>query len=135
MKRIVLVALGLVAIVLGRPAPAEDIDLQSWVPVVIKTVPASGTVNVDPKTREIKITFSKDMMDGSYSLAYKAEKDQFPKLDGKPKFQDKRTIVVPVKLEAGRTYALWVNTETSTGFKDEDGRVAVPYLIVFKTKK
>jgi hypothetical protein len=135
MKRLALAVLVLATAAVGGLASADDIPLESWVPVVVKTVPAAGADDVDPKTKEIKITFSKDMKEDSWSLAYKAEKDQFPKIDGKIKYADKRTLVVPVKLEAGKTYALWVNTETNTGCKDADGRAAVPYLLVFKTKK
>ena len=40
-----------------------------------------------------------------------------------------------VKLEPGRTYAIWVNSEKFGNFKDADGRSAVPYLLVFQTKK
>jgi hypothetical protein len=40
--------------------------------------------------------------------------------------------VLPVKLEPGRTYALWLN---SGNFKDSGGQRAVPYLLVFETKK
>jgi RNA polymerase sigma-70 factor (ECF subfamily) len=43
--------------------------------------------------------------------------------------------VLPVKLEPGKTYAVWVNSEKFGNFKDADGRSAVPYLLVFKTKK
>ena len=39
------------------------------------------------------------------------------------------------KLEPNKTYAIWVNTEAIGNFKDTDGRSAVPYLLVFKTKK
>ena len=44
-------------------------------------------------------------------------------------------VVLPVKLEAGKTYALWINGEKLSGFKDADGRKAFPYPIVFRTKK
>ena len=57
-------------------------------------------------------------------------------MDGKPKYlADKRTCVLPVKLEPGKTYAIWVNAEKFLNFKDPDDRSAVPYLLVFKTKK
>ena len=57
--------------------------------------------------------------------------------DGKPKYlADKRTCVLPVKLEPGKTYAIWVNSgDKFTNFKDAGGRTAVPYLLTFKTKK
>ena len=37
--------------------------------------------------------------------------------------------------EPGKTYAIWVNSEKFNNFKDTGGRSAVPYLLVFKTKK
>ena len=43
--------------------------------------------------------------------------------------------VLPVRLEPGKTYAIWVNSEKFGNFKDADGRSAVPYLPVFRTKK
>jgi RNA polymerase sigma-70 factor (ECF subfamily) len=49
--------------------------------------------------------------------------------------KDKKTCVLPVKLEAGKTYAIWVNSEKFENFKDDAGRPAVPYLLVFQTKK
>ena len=105
-------------------------------PVVVKSVPEAGAAEVDPKLTEIKVTFSKDMRDGAWSW-YILSKESFPTVDGKPKYlQDKRTCVLPVKLEPGKTYAIWVNSEKKfTDFKDTGGRSAVPYLLVFKTKK
>ena len=58
-----------------------------------------------------------------------------PRTAGKPRYlDDKRTCVLPVKLEPGKTYALWLNTARFRNFKDADGRPAVPYLLVFETK-
>ena len=106
-------------------------------PVVVKTVPEAGADEVDPKLEEIKVTFSKDMRDGSWSWS-SFGKENFPKIKdgGKPKYlADRRTAVLPVKLEPGKTYALWLNSEKFQNFKDADGGPAVPYLLVFKTKK
>ncbi len=112
-----------------------DVTLESVPPVVVKTVPAAGSDGVDPKLTEIKVTFSKDMEDGSWSWSTVSE-DSFPKVDGKPKYlADKRTCVLPVKLEAGKTYAIWVNSDKFDSFKDAGGKSAVPYLLVFRTKK
>jgi RNA polymerase sigma-70 factor (ECF subfamily) len=136
MKRSTLV-LGALAIGLSVSlALAEDVTLESVPPVVVKTIPEAGTGDVDPKLTEIKVTFSKDMQDGTWSWAMISEAS-FPKLDGKPKYlADKRTAVLPVKLEPGKTYAIWVNSgEKFNNFKDAAGRPAVPYLLVFKTKK
>jgi hypothetical protein len=64
--------------------------------------------------------------------------DTFPKTVGEKPIhyeKDKRTCVLKVKLEPGKTYAIWVNSDNFKNFKDADGRPAVPYLLVFKTKK
>ncbi len=38
-----------------------------------------------------------------------------------------------VKLEAGKTYAWWLNSEQFHNFKDKEGNPAVPYLLIFQT--
>jgi hypothetical protein len=64
---------------------AEDISLESLPPVVVKTVPEAGGDKVDPCITEIKITFSKDMQDGSWSWVT-LSKESFPETTGKPKY-------------------------------------------------
>ena len=135
MRWMPVVAVVLMGGLIGAAAGADDVTLASVPPVVVKTVPQAGTSEVDPKLGEIKVTFSKDMQDGSWSWAMHS-KESFPKLNGQPRYlADKRTCVLPVKLEPDRTYAIWVNSEKFGNFKDPDGRAAVPYLLVFKTKK
>ncbi len=114
---------------------ADDLSLNSAPPVVVKTMPEAGADGINPKLNEIKVTFSKKMQDGSWSWST-FSKDTFPTTTGDPKYlADKRTCVLPVKLEPGKTYAIWVNSEKFTNFKDSDGQPAVPYLLVFKTKR
>src|SRR5262245_2273084 len=129
------VAMFVVALLLfAGPLRADEVTLDSVPPVVVKTVPEAGAAAVDPKTTEIKVTFSKEMRDGTWSWST-LSKESFPQINGKPKYlEDKRTCVLPVKLEPGKTYSIWVNSEKYTSFKDPDGRSAVPYLLVFKTK-
>jgi RNA polymerase sigma-70 factor (ECF subfamily) len=113
---------------------AQDLDIASVPPVVVKTVPEAGSADVDPSLTEIRVTFSKKMTDGSWSWSTVTQ-DSFPTLNGKPKYlEDGRTCVLPVKLEAGRTYGTWLNSNKFGNFKDTDGRSAVPYLLVFRTK-
>ncbi|MEK6258921.1 MAG: Ig-like domain-containing protein [Planctomycetota bacterium] len=119
---------------IGVSVQADDVTLESVPPVVVKTVPEAGTAEVDPKLAAIEVTFSKEMKDESWSWST-LSKESFPTLDGKPKYlTNKRTCVLPVKLEPGKTYAIWVNSVKFGNFKDADGRSAVPYLLVFKTK-
>lgn len=119
----------------GDETTGPKVTVETAPPVIVKTFPESGAVNVDPKVTEIKVTFSKDMRDGFWSWTMLAP-ETFPTVQGKPRYlEDKRTCVLPVKLEPGKTYALWINSDKLMNFKDPEGRSAVPYLLVFRTKK
>lgn len=118
------------------PAIAQEITVATAAPVVVKTIPQAGSTDVDSALAEIRVTFSKDMKDGSFSFV-KASDRSFPKIAGQIRFDkpaEPRTCVLPVKLEPGRDYAVWINTERFRGFSDANGRPAVPYLLVFRTK-
>lgn len=129
----------LLAIVAGAAAcsgvtRAQEITLESAPPVVVRTVPEAGAGEVDPATTEVRVTFSKEMQDGSWSWAT-AGQESFPETPGKPRYDaHRRTCTLPVKLRPGRTYAIWVNGPKFRNFKDAQGQPAVPYLLVFKTK-
>ena len=111
---------------------AQDVD--SMAPVVVKTVPEAGTKDVAPGVVEIKVTFSKEMMDQSWSWST-AWKDSSPETVEKPKYSaDHKTCVMKVKLEPNKTYGFWLNSQNFHGFKDKQGHPAVPYLFVFQTK-
>jgi hypothetical protein len=108
-------------------------DLDSVAPVVVKTVPEAGSKEVAPGEVEIKVVFSKEMMDKSWSPST-AWKDSTPQTVGEPKYEaDHKTWVMKVKLEPGKTYGYWLNSQKFTNFKDVKGTPAVPYLLTFKT--
>ena len=114
---------------------SEKPSVQSLPPGVIETVPVSGDTRVDAiKVKEIRVTFSKQMIDGNFSFVQMSD-DTMPKSTGKIRFnRDGRTCIFPVDLEPGRTYVLWINSQKYNNFKDRDRRPAVPYLLVFETK-
>ena len=115
-------------------AVAQDVSLDTARPVVIKCVPESGSAAVDPSLTEIRVTFSKEMQPAAWSWAM-INKESYPGTSESPKYlDDKRTCVLPVKLQPGKTYAVWINSEKLQNFKDTKGLVAVPYLLVFKTR-
>ncbi len=118
-----------------RPADATDeVTIENSPPVVVKTVPISGAVDVDPSLTEIRVTFSKPMMDKSWSWST-ASKNTFPDVKGDIHYlDDRQTCILPVKLQPGKTYATWINSGRFNGFKDRDRRPAVPYLLVFRTR-
>lgn len=113
----------------------SDADMEEMPPIVVKTSPESGAKNVDPSISEIRVTFNKEMMDRSWSWVQIAP-ENFPKIIEGPQYlEDKRTCVVKIKLEPGKTYIIWLNTQKFQNFKDRAGRPAQPYLLMFETRK
>ncbi|MDF7825329.1 Ig-like domain-containing protein [Pontiellaceae bacterium B12227] len=116
---------------------AQEISMESMPPSVIKTVPQSGDMQVDPTLKEIKVTFSKEMMTKEMWSWCFHTKESFPEISdqkGIKYLADGRTCILPVKLEPNKTYAIWINTQKFTAFRDTKNNSAVPYLLVFKTK-
>lgn len=101
---------------------------------VVETFPKSGDVSVDPSVNEIKVTFSKDMIKNNMWSWVIFTKDTFPQITGQVKYIDDRTCVAPVKLESGKTYAIWFNSENHQNFRDLQNHSSIPYLLVFQTK-
>jgi Bacterial Ig-like domain len=123
--------IGLLCQFAPQTSRAQDID--SVAPVVVKTVPEAGTKDVPSGEFEIKITFSKEMKDRSWSWST-AWQNSAPEFIGKPYYEDdQKTCVVKVKLEPNKTYGFWLNSQQFHGFKDTQGHPAVPYLLVFET--
>jgi len=116
-------------------AQEHEYTVATLPPVVVKTVPQAGDVKVDPNVTEIRVTFSKRMQNGSWSWSTVSDETN-PEITGKPRYlADGKTCVLPVKLEAKHTYGFWLNSEKFGNFKDRQGRSAVPYLLVFQTRK
>jgi len=120
----------------SREASAEDPGqtVAGLPPVVVETFPASGASDVEPGDTEIDVRFSKEMTDGAWSWA-PAWPDSTPEIIAEQKYNpDHRAFVIPARLEPGRTYAFWLNSDKLHGFTDMAGRPAVPYLLIFSTK-
>jgi RNA polymerase sigma-70 factor (ECF subfamily) len=115
---------------------AENADqtLAGQRPVVVETVPVSGARDVAPGETEIRVRFSKEMTDKSWSWST-AWKDSSPEISDVRYEDDRKTCVAKAILKPGRTYAFWLNSENFQNFKDSDGYPAVPYLLTFRTKQ
>ncbi len=134
-KKTIVIALGILtpAIVVWAGSGGK-MTVATAPPVVVSTTPVAGATRVDPSLKEIRVTYSKLMMDKSWSWS-QTSATAFPEINGEIRYdKDGRTSVLPVKLEPGRTYALWLNSKKFGNFKDRDGRSAIPYLLVFHTK-
>ena len=114
-----------------------EISVRTLPPSVVRTVPPAGDTEVSPSLKEIRVTFSKEMKTEKQWSWCLYSADTWPEMDVDKihYLNDKRTCVAPVRLQAGKTYAIWINTQTYTNFRDRENNPAVPYLLVFQTRK
>ena len=114
-------------------------DKATFPPQVVKTVPANLADNVDFTITEIKVTFDRKMQsDKAWSWIIHQNLGVYPgyRPSPDPKWEDGgKTCVLSVKLSPDTLYAVGVNSYRHNGFKDVNGKVAIPHIWVFKTKK
>ena len=105
-------------------------------PSVAQTVPQNGDNNVAPSLKEIRVTYDREMSEHSWSWCQAGEQGSiYPQTTGTPHYDaDKRTCVLPVKLEPGTSYAIRLNSGDFRAFRDAAGRPATPYLLRFATR-
>ncbi len=87
-----------------------------------------------PSLTEITVTFDRDMGRG---MSWTGGGPDFPKayLNGaKAKWRDKRTCVLPVKLEAAQYYRVGINSQSFQNFRSANGVAALPSSIYFTTQ-
>ncbi|MCX6898448.1 MAG: Ig-like domain-containing protein [Verrucomicrobia bacterium] len=121
----------------AQAAEDKPVTVESMPPSVMKTVPQAGDTAVDPALKEISVTFSKDMMTNRMWAICQISDEMFPgKGAGEIHYlADKRSCVFPVKLQPGKTYVLWFNRGKFNSFRDTNNNPAVPYQLVFQTRK
>ncbi len=121
------------AFILWIPS-VEGVDNKT-APKVVGSNPGNGSINVDPQLAKITVTFSKSMLDKSWSWSYE-DKGSFPQVAGDPYYTDNgTTCVLPVKLEPNKRYVIWINTARLKNFKDLNGNPAEPYKLTFATRR
>ena len=113
----------------GRPAQPTDNP-----PRIVSTSPADGAKEVDPATAEVTVTFDRDMASG---CTWNGDGPDFPFLAGVNAFwRDRRTCVLPVKLQPGRSYRVGLNlfSPNFQAFCSVAGARALPTTINFATR-
>jgi RNA polymerase sigma-70 factor (ECF subfamily) len=102
-------------------------------PQIVSTSPARGASDVDPALKEITVTFDQDMGGG---MSWTGGGPEFPSIpDGKQAhWRDKRTCVLPVKLQAGHHYRVGINSQSFRNFRSEAGVPALTSAIYFTTE-
>ena len=125
--------------VIAAACAGEDDTLEGFAPdapVVIETVPRDGEVDVDADLEQIMATFSEAMdVDG---WSWVTERDRAtPSITGLPYYLDETTTVLPVRLEPGTTYGIWVNSPDDAElrkFTNSAGVSARAHRIRFTTR-
>lgn len=102
-------------------------------PKIVSTSPAVGASEVDPGTKEITVTFDRDMAKG-FSWTGGGTNCPAGVAGLSPFWRDARTAVYPVQLQPGRYYRIGVNSKSRRNFKSADGVPAQPSSIYFTTK-
>jgi hypothetical protein len=102
-------------------------------PHIVKTSPEVGAKDVDPATKEITITFDRDMAGG---FSWTGGPPEFPpgRSGEKPTWRNKRTCSLPVTLEAGKYYRVGINSTSHQNFRGADGTPVKPSAMYFTTK-
>jgi hypothetical protein len=109
------------------PDPAWPDDAP---PVVVASVPIAGKRAVDAALGALRFTFDRPMDPDTVGLSTDPRSAD-PAL-GAPAWDGPDTLVVPVSLESGTTYAVWVNAD-GDGLRDPSGQPAVTWLLAFST--
>jgi RNA polymerase sigma-70 factor (ECF subfamily) len=123
----------------GQPVRIAAVALPSaaegagTTPRIITTTPADGAKDVDAGLTEITVTFDRDMGEGFSWTGGGPEFPRVPKGES-PRWQDKRTCVLPVKLEPGHQYRVGINSPSHQNFCSAAGEPAEPSSISFTTK-
>jgi hypothetical protein len=99
-------------------------------PKIISTIPSFGDCNVDPELTKIVIKFDQDMSPG-YSVP---DTKNMPQITGKPEWNDKRTLSIPVKLYPNKLYSLQLNSLKFQNFVSIEGIPLNPEDLHFQTK-
>jgi hypothetical protein len=123
----------------GTPdaAAQQTVSVANSPPVVVETVPRAGDTNVDPLLTEIQVTFSKDMLTEKMWSWVIHTREAFPQIAGEVRYINARTNAAPVRLQPGKTYAIWFNSpnDKHNAFRDTSNNPAIPYLLVFQTRR
>ncbi len=101
-------------------------------PQIVSCTPTRGATDVDPALKEITVTFNQDMEEG---MSWTGGGPEFPKIpEGKQgHWRDKRTCVLPVKLQPGHHYRVGINSPSYRNFRSPSGVPAMTSAIWFTT--
>lgn len=102
-------------------------------PKVLAMSPANGATDVDPAITEIKITFDRPMVNGSWALV--GGGPNYPETTGKPSYDKEcRVLTVPVRLKPDWEYRFWLNSTQYDAFRSQESIPLEPVGVRFRTR-
>jgi beta-lactamase regulating signal transducer with metallopeptidase domain len=113
---------------------SQDVQKQAEAPTIVKLDPVNGAMDVDPNTKELRVTFNMPMGSG---MSWVGGGPQFPKIPqgGKGSWSaDELTCTLPVTLEPGHDYELGLNSSRFTNFQSKAGVPLKPVVYKFRTR-
>jgi hypothetical protein len=87
--------------------------------------------DVDPELQVLRVLFDQPMDREGWSLV--GGGPSFPKLVGKPWWDDDRLFLSRWMLQPGHDYSLSINSQTFTNFRNLNGEPVAPYPVRFRT--
>ena len=102
-------------------------------PHVTRSVPVAEAKQIDPKTREVRVTYDQPM-DAEHGYSILTGGALEAKMIGKPRWIDGRSLSVRVQLEPDHRYALVFNNgRDANNIVSSRGEAAEPYVLFFST--
>lgn len=99
-------------------------------PRVARSLPGNADL-MSAGPAELRFEFDQPMSTRSHSIC--GGGPSFPTVTGEVRWEDAQTLVVPVRLDAGRVYQLSLNCPNSAGFLSAAGEPLAAYPIQFRT--
>ena len=102
-------------------------------PQVSSSVPDADATQVDPRTREIRVTYDQPM-DAEHGYSILSGGVTEPKIMGRPHWVGDRTLALRVQLEPDHRYVLVYNNQSdANNIRNKQDEPAVPYVLSFIT--
>ena len=117
----------------STPSQTSSVPDAHGPPRIVSTSPKVGEIDVKPDLKEITVSFDRDMQPG---FSWTGGPPEFPSggEGQKPRWIDKRTCVLPVKLEAARYYRVGINSTSYQNFANQHGVATLASAIFFTTQ-
>ena len=110
-----------------------EVTAKTQKPVVVEMRPANGAGTVDPRTTELRVTFSVPMGGGCSWTGGGSDYPVVPKGEGAHWTEDQRTCVLPVRLEPNHQYRLGLNSPSHNNFQSDASVPLDPVIYTFRT--